>query len=256
MLSLEFPLAQKIALVTGAAGGIGRATARALAQAGAQVVVSDIEKDGGLETVDVISDEGGDAIFIEADVTNGADVAGLIQAIVDRFGCLDCAVNNAGIEGTIARTADISEAEFDQLMAVNIKGIWLCMKHEIPQMLRQGQGAIVNMASVAGLIGAHSMGAYAATKHAVVGLTRTAAVEYAGKGLRINAVCPAIIQTAMYERAIAALPKLAEGAIRNNPSHRLGQPEEVAQAVLWLCSDAASFTTGAALTVDGGLAAQ
>ena len=175
--------------------------------------------------------------------------------MVGQYGRLDIAFNNAGIEGAPVRSAEVSEADFDQIMAVNVKGVWLCMKFELQQMLMQGHGVIINTASVAGLIGAHSMSVYAASKHAVVGLTRTAAVEYASKGIRVNAVCPAVIRTPMVERAIEQLPKLEQGIILNNPSHRLGTTREVAQAVLWLASDASSFTNGATLTVDGGLTA-
>lgn len=246
----------KIALITGGSSGIGRETAVLFAQHGASLAIADLNPDGGQKTVQMIRDAGGTAVFIQTDVAQAAQVEALVNEVVRAYGRLDIAFNNAGIEGTPVRTMDVTEAEFDQIMAVNTKGVWLCLKYEIQQMLRQGGGSIINTASVAGLIGAHSMSAYAASKHAVVGLTRTAAVEYARKGIRINAVCPAIIRTAMVERAIAQLPQLEHGAIQNNPSRRLGNPNEVAQAVLWLASDAASFTTGATLTVDGGLTAQ
>jgi NAD(P)-dependent dehydrogenase (short-subunit alcohol dehydrogenase family) len=246
----------KIALITGGGSGIGRETAVLFAQHGASLAIADLNPEGGQETIQMIRKAGGTAVFIQTDVAQAAQVENMVNEVVGQYGRLDIAFNNAGIEGAPVRTIDVTEAEFDQIMAVNAKGVWLCLKYEIQQMLRQGGGTIVNTASVAGLIGAHSMPAYAASKHAVVGLTRTAAVEYARKGIRVNAVCPAIIRTAMVERAIAQLPQLEHGAIQNNPSRRLGDPREVAEAVLWLASDAASFTNGATLTVDGGLTAQ
>ncbi len=246
----------KIALITGGGSGIGRETAVLFAKHGAKVAIADINPVGGQETVEMIAKQGGEAFFVQVDVSQASQVEHMVNAVVGRYGRLDIAFNNAGIEGTPVRTADVTEADFDQIMAVNVKGVWLCMKYELQQMLLQGGGTIINAASVAGLIGAHSMPAYAASKHAVVGLTRTAAVEYARKGIRVNAVCPAVIRTAMVERAIEQLPQLEQGALMNNPSRRLGETHEVAEAVLWLASDASSFTNGAALTVDGGLTAQ
>ncbi|MBK7894068.1 MAG: SDR family oxidoreductase [Anaerolineaceae bacterium] len=246
----------KIALITGGGSGIGRETAVLFAHHGAKIAIADLNPDGGQATVQLIRDAGGSAFFVQTDVSQAAQVEAMVNEVVGEYGRLDIAFNNAGIEGAPVRTIDVTEEEFDQIMAVNAKGVWLCLKYEIQQMLLQGGGAIINTASVAGLIGAHSMPAYAASKHAVVGLTRTAAVEYARKGIRVNAVCPAVIRTPMIERAIEQLPQLEQGAILNNPSRRLGAPREVAEAVLWLASDAASFTTGATLTVDGGLTAQ
>ena len=245
----------KIALITGGGSGIGRETAVLFAKHGAKLAIADLNVDGGQETVQMIREVGGTAVFVQTDVSQAAQVENMVNGVVGTYGRLDIAFNNAGIEGAPVRTIDVTETEFDQIMAVNAKGVWLCLKYEIQQMLLQGGGTIVNTASVAGLIGAHSMPAYAASKHAVVGLTRTAAVEYAGKGIRVNAVCPAVIRTKMVERAFAHFPRLEQGAIDNNPSHRLGKTHEVAQAVLWLASDAASFTTGATLPVDGGLTA-
>ncbi|VAW40519.1 hypothetical protein MNBD_CHLOROFLEXI01-3272 [hydrothermal vent metagenome] len=253
---MQEQLAGKMALITGGGSGIGRETAVLFAKHGAKIAVVDLNSVGGQETVQMIADQGGDAFFIQADVSKTADVEQMMGEVVARYGRLDIAFNNAGIEGAPVRSAEVSEADFDQIMAVNVKGVWLCMKVELQQMLMQGSGVIVNTASVAGLIGAHSMSVYAASKHAIVGLTRTAAVEYAKKGIRVNAVCPAVIRTAMVERAIEQLPKLEQGIIMNNPSHRLGETHEVAEAVLWLASDASSFTNGATLTVDGGLTAQ
>lgn len=246
----------KIALITGGGSGIGRETAVLFAKHGAKVAIADLNPISGQETVNLITGTRGEAFFVQADVAKAAQVENMVNEVVAQYGRLDIAFNNAGIDGIPVRTVDGTEEEYDQIMAVNAKGVWLCLKYEIQQMLRQGGGVIVNTASVAGLIGAHSMSAYAASKHAVIGLTRTAAVEYASKGIRVNAVCPAIIRTAMVERAFAHLPQLEQGAIQNNPSHRLGEPREVAEAVLWLASDASSFTNGAALTVDGGLTAQ
>lgn len=246
----------KIALITGGSSGIGRATAVLFAQHGAKLAIADLNPDGGQATVQLIRDAGGTAVFIQTDVSQAAQVENMVNGVVREYGRLDIAFNNAGIDGIPVRTADSREDEYDRIMAVNAKGVWLCLKYEIQQMLLQGGGTIINTASVAGLIGAHSMSAYAASKHAVVGLTKTAAVEYASKGIRVNAVCPAIIRTAMVERAFAHLPQLEQGTIQNNPSHRIGDPREVAEAVLWLASDASSFTTGATLTVDGGLTAQ
>ena len=253
MLQIE----SKIILITGAASGIGFAIAEEFAKYKATVILSDINAKQGDRAAAKLREQGGKAQFIQADVTDQQQVADLIKQIVEQHGRLDGAVNNAGVEGDQTRIADIDEQEFDQIMSVNVKGVWLCMKAEIQQMLQQERGgAIVNISSVAGLIGAHSMGAYAASKHAVIGLTKTAAVEYAKKKVRVNAVCPAVIRTPMYERAIEMSPQLEKLVVSVNPSKRLGETEEVAQAVLWLISDASSFTTGAALTVDGGLTAQ
>ena len=227
----------KIALITGGGSGIGRETAVLFAKHGAKVAIADINPVGGQETVEMIAKQGGEAFFVQVDVSQASQVEHMVNAVVGRYGRLDIAFNNAGIEGTPVRTADVTEADFDQIMAVNVKGVWLCMKYELQQMLLQGGGTIINAASVAGL-------------------TRTAAVEYARKGIRVNAVCPAVIRTAMVERAIEQLPQLEQGALMNNPSRRLGETHEVAEAVLWLASDASSFTNGAALTVDGGLTAQ
>ena len=255
-------LREKVALVTGGASGIGRATALALAAEGAYVVVADVDEAGGQAVVAEIGDLGGQAFFQYSDVSQAADVVALIEAIVGRYGRIDCAVNNAGIEGLPARTADTSEADFDRIMAINVKGVWLCMKHEIQRMITQGGGfqgtsmAAPVVASVAGLVGAHSLPVYAASKHAVVGLTKSAALEYARKNIRINAVCPSVVRTPMVERAVEIMPQFAEATIKGNPSRRLGEPEEVAAAVVWLCSDASSFTNGATVTVDGGFTAQ
>lgn len=245
----------QVALVTGAANGIGRATALAFAAQGLKVVVSDIDTAGGNQTVALIQAAGGEARFVPCNVARDADVQALVAATVAAYGRLDYAFNNAGIDIEKSKLADSSEAEFDALMKVNVKGVWLCMKHQIPVMLAQGGGAIVNTASVAGLIAAPKMGIYSATKHAVIGLTKTAAVEYGKKNIRVNAVCPAVIDTEMFHRANAADPKKGAFAQAMHPVGRIGKAEEIAAAVLYLCSDAAGFTTGVALPVDGGLTA-
>jgi NAD(P)-dependent dehydrogenase (short-subunit alcohol dehydrogenase family) len=247
---LPLNLTGKVALVTGAGSGIGRASACAFAALGARVVVSDIATDGGETTVHLIHQAGGEATFIQADVSQAVAVATLVTETVERYGRLDCAHNNAGILGPLGSLLEYPDEEFDRLMAVNLRGVWHCLRAEISQMLRQGGGAIVNTASGAGLHGNALMAAYAASKHGVVGLTRSAAQEFAGRGIRINAVCPAAIETPMVERAFSVALKRETAA--RYPMGRLGTAQEVAQAAVWLCSDAASFITGVALPVDGG----
>ncbi len=250
------PFTEKVVLITGAASGIGRTTALAFAAEGALVAAADIDGRGVDGVADEIAACGGRAVPLRADVTDGRQVEQLIGQVVREFGRLDIAFNNAGVEGAPVRTADVSEDDFDRIMSVNVRGVWLCMKYEIKQMLRQEGGVIINTASAAGLVGAHSLPVYAASKHAVVGLTRSAAVEYARKGLRINAVCPAVVRTPMIERAFTQFPDLLAATTANNPTRRLGEPEEVAAAVLWLASPDASFVNGVAFPVDGGLTAQ
>lgn len=245
----------KTALVTGGGGGIGRASALAFAEAGARVAVVDVAEAAGRETVQLIEAAGGQAVFIQADVTRAADVEAMVTATVDAFGRIDCAFNNAGIEEEHMRLADCTEAVFDRIMNVNVKGVWLCMKYQLAQMMKQGGGSIVNTASVAGLVGAPKMSAYSGSKHAVLGLTKSAALEYGRKNIRVNAVCPGVIRTAMFDRAVLADPKVGPSVAQLHPIGRIGEPEEVAAVVLWLCSDAASFVTGHAHTVDGGLTA-
>jgi NAD(P)-dependent dehydrogenase (short-subunit alcohol dehydrogenase family) len=247
--------AGKAVLVTGGAGGIGRAAALAFARAGARVAVSDVNAAGGEETVGLITRAGGEAIFVKADVSREAEVEALVAKTVAAFGRLDCAFNNAGIEEESKPLADCDEALFDRIMAVNVKGAWLCMKHEIRQMLKQGGGAIVNTASVAGLVGAPLQPVYAASKHAVVGMTRTAAAEYGKAGIRINSVCPGVIRTPMLERALEREPRREKNIVKVHPIGRIGEANEIAGAVLWLGSEAASFVTGHQLAVDGGLTA-
>jgi NAD(P)-dependent dehydrogenase (short-subunit alcohol dehydrogenase family) len=246
----------KVALVTGGASGIGRATALTLAREGAKLVVADLNEEGGQQTVHMITEQGGEAIFVQTDVTQPIAVEALISKTVETYGRLDCAHNNAGISGGgRALTAEYSEARWHQVIAVNLTGVWLCMKYEIPQMLSQGSGAIVNTASVAGLIGGRGLAAYVASKHGVVGLTKTAALEYAPQGIRVNCVCPGVIHTPMTARGLSDPARRAR-IIASEPMGRVGTPEEIAEAVVWLCSDAASFVTGHTMTVDGGFVAQ
>ena len=246
----------KVALVTGGSSGIGRATSLAFARQGARVAIADREPTGAAETARMIEEIGGTATVFEIDVTKAEDVASLIDRIVQSYGRLDCAFNNAGIGGEVAKTADYPEEEWDRIIDVNLKGVWLCMKYEIPVMEKQGSGAIVNTASIYGLAGAAGYIAYNAAKHGVVGITRTAALEYATAGIRINAVCPGYIRTPMTQPGIDANPDLERKMVSQTPMARLGKPEEIAGAVVWLCSDAASFVTGHTMTPDGGYMAQ
>ena len=248
----------RISLVTGAASGIGRAASLVMAREGATVAVSDINADGGEETLSAIKEAGGDGMFVHADVSRPGDVAALIGQVVSAYGRLDCAYNNAGIEGYMAgRLHEYPEEDWDRLIDVNVKGVWLCLKEEIPQMIQQGGGAIVNTASAAGLVGSRRLSAYVASKHAVVGLTKAAALEYARDGIRVNAVCPGIIDTPMVRRLIGGRDQEYEATIPvRQPIGRLGTPEEIAESVTWLCSDAASLVTGLAMAVDGGFTAQ
>ena len=248
----------KIALVTGAGSGIGRATSLVMSREGATVVVSDVNAAGGQETLSAIQANGGDGMFVRADVSSSDDVAAMVAKVVSAYGRLDCAFNNAGVEGQMTeRLHEYPKDQWDWVIEVNLTGVWLCMKHEIPQMLHQGGGAIVNTASAGGLIGARRMAAYIASKHAVIGLTKTAALEYALDGIRVNAVCPGMTDTPLMGRLLTDREQDSEADIPSRqPIGRLGKPEEIAESVTWLCSDAASFVTGLAMSVDGGLTAQ
>lgn len=243
----------KVVLVTGAGNGIGRVTAQAFAQQKAKVVVSDISHEAGEATVNLINEAGGTATFIPCDVSREVEVRALVDGTIEAYGKLDIAFNNAGIEIEQSKLADGDMATYDKIMDVNVKGVWLCMKYQIPEMLKQKNSAIVNTASIAGLGAAPKMSIYAASKHAVIGLTKSAAIEYGKKGLRVNAVCPAVIDTDMFKRAAESDPRKAEYANSLHPIGRIGQPEEIAAAVLYLSSAQAGFTTGVALPVDGGV---
>ncbi len=242
----------EVALVTGGSSGIGRAAALAFAREGAKVVVASRRSDQSQETVRLIEAAGGEALFVRTDMKVPAEIAAMVARTVERFGKLNYAFNNAGIEGDpFVPVAELSEATWDDVIAVNLTGVFLCMKHEIPHILKT-QGAIVNMASVAGLTGGRVGTAYFASKHGVVGLTRAAAIEYATQGIRINAVAPAVIRTDMTERAFFHDEALGAQVTAMHPMGRVGRPEEVAEAVVFLCSKAASFTTGHVLPIDGG----
>jgi len=247
---MEKTFAGKVAIVTGGSFGIGQATAVAFAARGAKVVIGDWITDD--KTLSMIKAGGGEGIFVKCDVSKDVDVAGLINEAVSKYGRLDFAVNNAGIEGLTANTHECTEDNWDKTLGVNLKGVWLCMKHEIPVMLKQSKGAIVNIASIAGLVGFPGLPAYVASKHAVVGLTKTAALEYAKQGIRVNAVCPGVIKTPMVDRTTGKDKAVEKQYEDMEPVGRMGQPEEVAAAIVWLCSDSASFVTGHAMAVDGG----
>jgi len=247
---------QKIALVTGAGSGIGRATALVFAREGATVACSDIDTESGEVTVRMIEDLGGTASFVRADVSVGADVEAMVQTVVERYGRLDVAYNNAGIGGLGKPIDQHSLSEFERTMAVNTKGVFLGMKYQIPQMIKQGGGAIVNTSSMMGLVGLAGISAYAASKHAVVGLTRSAALEYGSKGVRINCICPGIIRTPINQKYWDEFPEAEKEWLSIEPIGRYGEPEEVAEVVAWMASDEASFMHGHALSVDGGATAQ
>ena len=245
----------KVVIVTGGAYGIGRAAAIGFAQRGAKVAIADVDIKRGEETLRRIKDAGGDALFVKTDVSSEADVKALVEKTVETYGKLDCAFNNAGIHKVFASMADFTAADWEEMINVNLKSVWLCMKYEIPQMLKQGKGAIVNTSSAAGLVGAPSNPAYPASKHGVVGITKSTALEFARKGIRVNCVCPGPIRTGMNESLVAVNPEMVKAMDQKVPMGRIGEPEEVAAAAMFLCSDEASYITGAALPVDGGIVA-
>ena len=247
----------KIALVTGAGTGIGSATAKLLAAKGASVLVTDFDDDAGRATADAIIDAGGDAEYMHADMSQRDDIAAMVAAAVDKWGRLDCAVNNAGIAGILGKAlAEYPDDIFDQVISVNLKGVFLCMKHQIKQMLtQQSGGAIVNVASAAGLIGLPNA-AYTASKHGVVGMTKLAAIAYSKNKIRINSVCPGYVDTPAIAPALNAGEEVANALVAMHPIGRLGESDEIAEAIAWLCSDAASFMAGHAMAVDGGLVAK
>ncbi len=246
----------RVAIVTGGSFGIGQATAIAFAKRGAKVVIVDWIEDKNEETLQKIKVIGAEGTFIKCDVSKDSEVKAMVERTIQMYGRLDFAFNNAGIEGISAPTQLCTEENWDRTIDINLKGIWLCMKHEIPEMLKNGQGAIVNCASIAGLVGFPGLPAYVASKHGVIGLTKNAALEFAKQKIRVNAVCPGVIQTPMIDR-FTGKSKEAEKQFENmEPVGRMGKPEEVAEAVMFLCSDAASFVTGNAMAVDGGWIAQ
>ena len=245
----------KIALVTGAASGIGKATATAMAAEGASVVLGDVSDETGEAVAGELTADGAQALYVHADVAASSDVNRLFDSALSRFGRIDCAFNNAGIAGDNALTAEITEASWERMLSINITGVWLCMRREIDIMLEHGGGAIVNTASVAGLVGWHRAAAYSAAKHAVVGLTKSAGIEYGRRGIRINAVCPGVIETPM-SAGLENNEVIRQRLLGKHPVGRFGEASEIADTVIWLCSERASFTTAQAVAVDGGYVAR
>ena len=242
----------KVVLVTGGSAGIGRAAVLAYARAGARVVIGDINVAEGEETVHAVEEAGGEAAFIRTDVSQRSDVEALVEGAIARFGRLDCAFNNAGVDNRHFPVGELPEAEWDRVIGINLKGMMFCLRYEIPRMVAFGGGAIVNSSSVVGLIGSPVSAAYISSKHGITGLTRSAALDYANKGIRVNAVCPGVIRTAIIEAYLKETPDAAAQLATQAPMGRMGSPEEVAAAVVWLSSDEASFVNGQTLAIDGG----
>ena len=243
-----------VAIVTGGSFGIGRATAMSFARQGAKVVIADVVENNS--TINDIKAEGGEAIFVQCDVGDESSIKQMVEKTISTYGRLDYAFNNAGIEGLSAPTHECTMENWTKTIDINLRGVWLCMKYEIPHLLKQRKGALVNNASIAGLVGFPNIPAYVASKHGVIGLTKNAALEYAKSGIRVNVVCPGVIKTPMIDRFTGKNKEVEKQFETMEPVGRLGEPEEVAAAVTWLCSDAASFVTGHSLTVDGGWVAQ
>jgi len=245
-----------VAIVTGASSGIGRAAAMRFAAEGASVVAADVDTAGGEDTVDTINEDGGEATFVETDVSDRDDVEAMVATAVERYGGLDFAFNNAGIEGHNDSLVDQSDDDWERVVGINLKGVFLGLQAEIPAMIEDGGGAIVNTSSIAGVVGFQGVSPYVASKHGVIGLTKTAALEYARDGVRVNAISPGVIETPMVERASTANPQMIEGVSEATPMGRIGEPEEIGDAAVWLCSADASFVTGETLVIDGGYVSQ
>jgi len=253
---MDYHFKDKVAFITGASSGIGKATALAFAKEGAHVVLADVNDSEGKLVEDAITSQGGRALYVHCNVASAENVKAAIEQTVKAFGKIDIAFNNAGIEGVSKPTADLSEEDWDKTLSINLKGVWLCMKYQIPYMLKQGGGAIVNCSSIAGLVGFPAASAYSASKHGMVGLTKAAALDYSKQNIRVNAVCPGVIHTPMIDRYTKGDSKQEAMLAAGEPIGRLGKPEEIADTVLWLCSDRSSFVTGQAIAIDGGWVAQ
>jgi NAD(P)-dependent dehydrogenase (short-subunit alcohol dehydrogenase family) len=252
-ISMNISFREKVALVTGAGSGLGLATAKAFAESGAAIVLADQNEKSVRDAADEFIARGHKALAVACDVSDDGQVEAMVTQTVATFGRLDAAYNNAGIQNVLAETADSSRDDYDRVMAINLRGVWSCMKFELQQMRKQGRGAIVNCSSLGGLVGGAERGIYHAAKHGVIGFTKSAALEYAARGIRINAVCPGLIHTPMSDQMVAAGQGEALKAMEKSiPMGRVGRPEEIADAVLWLCSDAASYITGQSISVDGG----
>ncbi len=250
---MEITFKDKVALVTGAGSGLGLATANAFAQSGAAVVLADVDEESVRSAAAALAAQNHEALAIRCDVADDDQVRAMVEQTVTTFGRLDAAYNNAGVQNILAETADATREDFDRVMAINLRGVWSCMKFELQQMRKQASGAIVNCSSIGGIIGGAGRGTYHAAKHGVIGLTTSAALEYAARGMRVNAICPGLFQTPMSDKMIAAGQGAAlDAMLEDVPIARLGRPEEIADAVLWLCSSAASMVVGHALVVDGG----